>query len=81
MFKKYSQMKLQIWSVAKFGSGLESIERFQSGRLAQLVRAPALQVATSSPFTLSLIFHSVTPIQGLCFRSAQNPFRLFDLHF
>ena len=31
--------------------------------------------------TLSLIFHSVTPIQGLCFRSAHNPFWLFDLHF
>ena len=28
VFKKYSQMKLQIWSVAKFGSGLESTERF-----------------------------------------------------
>ena len=31
VFKKYSQMKLQIWSVANFGSGLESIERSQSG--------------------------------------------------
>ena len=30
---------------------------------------------------LSLIFHSFTLIQGFCFRSAQNPFGLLDLHF
>lgn len=29
---------------------------------------------SSSPFTLALIFHGFTPIQGLYFRTAHNPF-------
>ena len=40
-------------------------------------------MAPNRRYELSTEFRtpSVTPIQGLCFRSAHNPFWLFDLHF
>ena len=35
----------------------------------------------STPFILSLIFHTLPLIRGFCFRSKSNPFNLNSLHF